>query len=385
MGDGLLRIGIAGAHRGAGFVAGARAAEVAGMARLHAAYDPNSSTIAKFADEYDVPVRCETFDELLDHADVVVLSSPQHHHAPQAVAALDAGVHVLSEVPAVVSLEQAHALVASVRRSSAMYAMAENYCYIRPNLVVRAMARAGIFGDLYYGEGEYLHELHTLQRTESGDPTWRYYWQTGRNGVTYPTHSVGPLLQWFGDRITSLSCVGTGRHTAPEHELDDTVLMLGKTSRGALLRVRLDMLSNRPHLMDYYSLQGTEGAYEAARAPDQSPRFYLRGQSPDLAWEPLDAHAETFLPKRYQRIPSEAGHWGADAWPILDFVETIRGDGVPPAGATTIDVYDALDMSLPAIVSETSINMGGAWCSVPNPRRMTGGIGTEPGAESPLA
>ncbi len=373
-----LRVGIAGTARGAGFVTGLRA--TGDRARLHAVYDPDPEARKRFAADHGAEVECGSYAELLEHCDLVVLSSPQHHHAPQAVAALDAGVHVLSEVPAVVSFEQGHDLLAAVRRSSARYMLAENYCYIRSNLVVAAMARAGAFGELYYGEGEYLHEMKAYHRDTSGRPTWRYFWQVGRAGHTYPTHSLGPLLGWFGDRVTAVSCVGTGRHTDPEHEIDDTVLLLCRTARGALLRVRFDLLSNRPHLMDYYSLQGTAGGYEAARSADQSPRVHVVGRSPDNGWEPLDAYAEEFLPARYREVPDGAGHWGADAWPILEFVEAVVEERPVP-----LDIYAALDMSLPGIVSERSTAEGGAWLHVPDPRTWTAGIGVEPGREAPLA
>lgn len=376
-------MGIVGATRGAGFVEGARAAERAGLARLHAVYDPNVASAEAFAREHGLERTCAGFVELLECVDVVVLSSPQHHHAPQAVAALAAGVHVLSEVPAAVSVAQAEELVGAVRGSTATYAMAENYCYLRTNLVVRAMVRAGVFGELYYGEGEYLHDIRALLRTDAGEATWRAYWQVGRNGVTYPTHSLGPLLQWFDDRIVAVSCVGTGRHTAPEHEIDDTVVLLARTSRGALLLTRLDLLSNRPHSMRYYSLQGTAGAYETGRFGDDTPRVHVVGRSAPGEWEPIEAYAEEFLPRRYA-TSSGSGHWGSDTWPILDFVEGLSADEAP-AGAEPIDVYAALDMSLPGIVSETSRQQGGVWCAVPDPRRFTAGIGVEPGAERPLA
>ncbi|MBO0867711.1 MAG: Gfo/Idh/MocA family oxidoreductase, partial [Micromonosporaceae bacterium] len=361
----------------AGFVAGLRAA---GHAMLSTVYDPDPEARQRFAAEHGVETVATSYQQLLEHCDLVIVCSPQQHHVPQAVMALDAGIHVLSEVPAAVSIEQAQNLVAAIRGSSARYMLAENYCYIRSNLVVAAMARAGLFGDLYYGEGEYLHEMRGWHTRPDGTPTWRYYWQVGRIGHTYPTHSLGPLLQWFGDRVTAVSCTGTGRHTDPEHAIDDTVLLLCRTSRGALLKVRFDLLSNRPHLMDYYSLQGTGGAYEAPRASDQQPRVYLHGSSPDNAWEPLEPYTEKFLPERYRRVPAGAGHWGADAWPVLEFIRSIVDDVEPPAG-----VFDALDMSLPGIVSENSAGQGGGWVHVPDPRLWTAGIGVEPGREAPRA
>lgn len=43
-----------------------------------------------------------------------------------------------------------------------------------------------------------------------------------------------------------------------------------------------------------------------------------------------------------------------------------------------IDVYAALDMTLPGIVSERSVAVGGNWLPVPDPRTLTAGIGVEP-------
>lgn len=372
-----LRVGIAGGPRGKSFLAGLQAT---GTATLAAIYDPFPEARERYRRETEVEHVCATYAELLEHVDAVIVSSPQQHHVPQAVMALDAGVHVLSEVPAAVSMEQARELVAATRRNAAVYMLAENYCYTRTNLIVRAMAHAGTFGDLYFGEGEYLHEMKSYHHNAGGQPTWRYHWQVGRDGHTYPTHSLGPVLQWMNDRLEAVSCVGTGRHTDPEHAIQDTIMLLGRTTRGGLVKIRLDLLSNRPHLMDYYSLQGTGGAYEAARASGQTPRVYLHGRGPEGAWEPLESYADEFLPDRYKRKIEGAGHWGSDAWPVGEFIEAITRGTRPP-----IDVYAALDMSLPGIISEQSIAQGGAWLPVPNPRMWTAGIGVEPGRESPLA
>jgi predicted dehydrogenase len=372
-----IRIGIAGAPRGRSFLAGLAA--YGDRAEIRAVYEPDPVAREKFAAETGVTTPA-SYEELLGLVDAVIVASPQHHHAPQAIMALDAGVHVLSEVPAAVSLEQAQDLLAAVRRSSAHYMIAENYCFSPANLTIKEMARAGMFGELYFGEGEYLHEMKSWHTNASGDPTWRYHWQVGRGGVTYPTHSLGPLLWWFQDRVVAVSCSGTGRHTDPEHEIDDTVLMLARTARGALLEIRLDLLSNRPHLMDYYSLQGTAGAYEATRIKGAPDHVHLTGHSPHEQWEPLDAYVEKFLPQRYRGVAEGAGHGGTDTWPVRDFLDAVVADEVPE-----LDVYAALDMTLPGLVSESSLYEHGTWRAVPNPRLWAAGVGTEPGREFPLA
>ena len=69
--------------------------------------------------------------------------------------------------------------------------------------------------------------------------------------------------------MTSVSCAGSGHHyrdarnNAYEHE--DTCLMLCRMNGGGLVKIRVDMLSDRPHNMAGYALQGTMGCYESAR------------------------------------------------------------------------------------------------------------------------
>jgi predicted dehydrogenase len=116
-----LRVGIAGAVRGGGFLAGL--ASLSGRAHLTAVYDPLPAAVGRFTADHPQALACTNFDDLLDHCDVVVLASPQQHHVPQAVMALGRGIHVLSEVPASVSLDQAKDLLAAVRHSDARYAL----------------------------------------------------------------------------------------------------------------------------------------------------------------------------------------------------------------------------------------------------------------------
>ena len=84
--------------------------------------------------------------------------------------ALRAGRHVLSEVTAAVSLRECWELLDAVRASGATYMLAENYCYMRSNVLVREMVRKGLFGEIYFGEGEYLHDVRALHHFADGSP-----------------------------------------------------------------------------------------------------------------------------------------------------------------------------------------------------------------------
>ena len=175
------------------------------------------------------------YDEMLERAelDAVIIGTPMPLHAPQAIAALERGVHVLSEVPAGVSISECRRLVQACRTSRASYMLGENVTYTRPNMIVQEMVRRGELGTPYYAEGEYVHELKGLNEVTR----WRRRWQTGINGVTYGTHSLGPILQWMpGDRVTSVCCAGSGHHyrdpRGDEYENEDSCVMLCRMRSG---------------------------------------------------------------------------------------------------------------------------------------------------------
>ena len=362
-----LRVGFVGARRSAAF----RHFATFDGVENYALMDPDGHNLAIGGDALGItPERRFTeLEPLLDSGiNVLVVASPMPYHVPQAVAALERDIHVLSEVTAAVNLDQCAELVHAVRRSRATYMMAENYAFVKPVSLVKEMAKAGLFGDLYYAEGEYIHDVKSLFHNLDGSPTWRATWQTGRNGVTYGTHSLGPCLSWLGERVVSVSCVGSGVHTMPGNRLEDSVVMSCKTEHGHLVRIRQDLVSNRPHCISYYSLQGTKGCYESPRIAGEDHRVWLadyHANEPNT-WHSLWESEEEFLPQTYREfepIAEKAGHGGGDFFEVHAFIESIRNDTLPP-----IDVYTALDWTLPGLMSEQSIEAGGAPVTVPDPR-----------------
>jgi predicted dehydrogenase len=372
-----LRVAFAGVHRASSFF---RAFQQHPDTEIVALCDLHAPTLAEAGKTLGVEQLFQVYEEMLDQArpDAVVIATPMHYHASQAIAALQRDIHVLSEVTACVSLDEARWLTQACHASKAVYMMAENYIYRKPVALIHAMVQAGVFGEVYYAEGEYIHELSKLHHTADGAPTWRYYWQVGINGATYPTHSLGPCLQWIGERPARISCTGTGHWTAPGGRppdgMDDTVLLLCKTATEKLIRVRLDMLSRRPHAMTNYALQGTKGAFEGARRPGEEHWVWLEDYCDDPdTWVPLSRFEDEFLPDIWRNPPPEAltaGHGGGDYFEVMDFVEAAQGNK-PPA----IDIHAALDMTLPGLVSQESMRQGGAWLDVPDSRQWVAGAG----------
>ena len=364
-----MRFGVIGAAgRGRGFIPTLLAHPATEIAAL---CDIRREEVQCHAAELGVEQVFTDADEMFDagRVDAVVVGTPMPWHAPQAIAALERDIHVLSEVTAGVSVEECRDLTRAARRSRAVYMMAENYVYTKSNALVSALAERGLFGELYYAEGAYIHELKQLNEITP----WRRHWHTGVNGCTYATHSLGPVLTWFaGQRVVAVCTMGTGHHYRDPrgdlYEMEDSVTMMCRLSGGGLAHIRVDMLSDRPHQMTHYALQGTDGAYESADGFAAAAKIWLRRRSVQPRWEPLEA-LEEFLPDHWRHPPARAlaaGHGGGDYWEVQDFVAAIRGEKAPAIG---IDL--AMDMTLPGLVSQQSIAQGSAWVAVPDSRNWT--------------
>ncbi len=366
-----IRVGIVG-QRGLAFASGLRALP---QVQLAALCDIDATVLQAQAAKHEIPQHFTSYEAMLEQVDAVVVSTPMQLHAAQSILALQAGKHVLSEVTAAVTLDECWRLRDAVEASGKTYMLSENYCYMRDTVLIREMARQGLFGELYFGEGEYLHDVKYLHHLADGSPAWRYYWQVGSNGCTYPTHSLGPVMQWFTavdpqERVESVVCLGTGRHTDPEHPHDDTSLMLCKLRSGKLVKIRVDMMSNRPHHMTYYAVQGTHGVFEASRNGWERGYVWL-GENPPPGpvkdehrqWRRLEEFEE-HLPEHWKNPPAaatKAGHGGGDYFVVSDWVQAIESGAPPP-----IDVYTGLEWTAAGLCSQLSIDNGGAAIKVPD-------------------
>lgn len=324
-----------------------------------------------------------------DDVDAVLIASPAPLHARMAIDALKAGKDVGSEVPAGYSLEELWELVDAKEASGRHYILLENYNYLRENMLVQNMVDQGRFGETYFAECAYLHDVRYLYFEEDGSLTWRGKWLTGSKGNVYPTHAFGPAAKWFhlldGDQILSSTSTMTPpravRHYArkrfgPEsaaarhdYTLGDFISTEVRTEKGRLIRVDFDLSSPRPS-ETYYLLQGVEGIYNS------------RTRHPHGAYFDGDAHEYTHLGlfveecehpywRRDGERAAHIGHGGSDFFVLRDFVNMVKEDREP-----WIDVYDAATWSALYHCSQASIEQGSA--PVPHPD-FTRGKWKDPG------
>jgi predicted dehydrogenase len=103
----------------------------------------------------------KSFEDLLDTADLdaIIISSPPQYHADQAVAALEAGLHVFSEVPMAINEKKIKKIINAEENSGKVYQLGENYCFYSEVLFAGHLASSGKIGPIVYSESEYLHDV----------------------------------------------------------------------------------------------------------------------------------------------------------------------------------------------------------------------------------
>jgi predicted dehydrogenase len=98
------------------------------------------------------------YQDMIDAAglDLISVATPTALHAPIAIAALEAGVHVLSEKPLAESAERATAMVAAAHAHDRVLDVSFNHRRRADVKMLKQLVDAGLLGDIYYAKAGWL-------------------------------------------------------------------------------------------------------------------------------------------------------------------------------------------------------------------------------------
>ena len=110
--------------------------------------DINPEALKKRADEFDVTGRYDDYQKMIDAEDLDLISvcTQAPMHAPVAIAAAQAGVHVLSEKPLSVDLERADQMIEAARQAGVKLAVSHQYRFSPAVRRAKKMANSGKIG-----------------------------------------------------------------------------------------------------------------------------------------------------------------------------------------------------------------------------------------------
>ena len=144
-----LRCGVIGLGIGKKHISGYRAhpsAEVVAVA------DPDESRLYTVADEYNVPVRYTTAEEMLkkEALDVVSIATPNITHKPLTLAAFKAGAHVLCEKPMAMSAAEGKVMIEAGRKARKKLMINFSYRFRDEALALKRAVDRGDLGKVYF-------------------------------------------------------------------------------------------------------------------------------------------------------------------------------------------------------------------------------------------
>lgn len=226
-----LRFAIVGAGE-VGRIHAEAIAELAPRAALAVVADAASERAAALAAAHGAEA-VGSLAAALDRPDVdaVAICTPSGSHAALAVAALDAGRHVIVEKPLDITVEAAQQVAAAAARSSATATVISQHRFDAASRLVHEHVRAGRLGRISSGVAS-VAWWRTQDYYDSGE--WRGTWALDGGGalMNQSIHTLDLLVWMLGEPVEAF---GWSDRLAHERiEVEDTLVATIRFASGAL-------------------------------------------------------------------------------------------------------------------------------------------------------
>ncbi|HEY1494954.1 MAG TPA: Gfo/Idh/MocA family oxidoreductase [Candidatus Solibacter sp.] len=197
---------------------------------------------------------------LTDEIDAVIISSPNHLHRPQAVAAIEAGKHVLLQKPVAPNLADAEAIAAAAAGSTRTVGLYMSY-FDQPLIHdLRDMVRQGWLGDIVHCYARLMHKGGMMWSREAlaGNRNWRgSVAQTGGGCFIQLAVHYLHIFEWATEAKVVRASGFANRLHCPGLEGEDMASGIFELDTGGLLTIDTAWCANGEEL----SIHGTEGRF----------------------------------------------------------------------------------------------------------------------------
>ena len=321
---------------------------------LHSICDINKTELKKsqefFKEKGVKDLKAYTdYDKMLqdDEIQAIFVCTDADNHAQFAIKALNTGKHVLSEIPAIFTIEEAYELKQAVlAHPNLTYMIAENCCYWEFIKAWKTMAYDDCFGNAIYAEAEYLHS--SLKEKKYS----KTHWRARMSPIQYSTHSLGPLLYILDDECENVSAIRTKTQNPDDNKCCTAIF---NTKKGTVIRI-LICFSGYTGFDHNYRIIGTRGTIETdnTKELDDAHSFARLKDIPKTLDEKLD------IPVCMSQNKTTLSHGGADQVMLLDFIDIINS-----GRKCVFDIDFAIKISLPGIIAAKSCELDGQNLEIP--------------------
>lgn len=224
---------------------------------LHGISDVNTDKARAIGGRFEVPRVFDDDDEVFacDEIDAVVICTPSHLHEAQAIAALEAGKHVLIERPLALDAPGAERVIETAERTGKVLMVALNNRYRTDMRALRPFVRGGELGEIVLLKSAWLNRKMRTVR-----PTWRHRLETAGGGALMDLGTqVLDLGLWMlgGPRIER---VAAHVHPGTGMEVEDTASVMLWAEGGTVLSLDVSWSLLAEHDRRTLDLLGTDGS-----------------------------------------------------------------------------------------------------------------------------
>lgn len=304
-----------------------------------------------------------------DDIDIIDIVTPGDSHAEIAIAALEAGKHVLCEKPLANKVEEAERMSAAAEASTTVSMLGHTFRRVPAATFARDLVAAGRLGTIHQVRASYLQDWLS-------DPEAPFVWRldktlAGSGALGDIGAHIIDLTQFItGMRLTSVSgTVQTLTPTRPlsdgpgtgEVTVDDVALFAGRYDSGVLGQFEATRFATGRKNALRVEISGTDGAIAFDLEDMNSLQFYdatvdatLRGFTKIIVTEPGHPYIANWWPPGHI-----LGYEHAFSHQVADFVSAITdGRLASPSFADGLQVQRVL------AAVETSAGNDSAWTTV---------------------
>jgi predicted dehydrogenase len=203
---------------------------------LVALCDRDPEKASRVAQKFGIPASYNRFEELLadDAIDAVDITTPNYLHAPMAVAALEAGKHVLCERPLARSGAEAATMAKAAKASDRLLMCAVQHRFRPDAQLLRKFVDKGDLGEIFLAKGGWLR-----QKTEWDSDAWRAQKRESGGGVVLDLgfQMLDMALWVLGD--PKVESVTASVHRTKKGDVEDSATAFLRLASGATLTLEL--------------------------------------------------------------------------------------------------------------------------------------------------
>lgn len=230
---------------------------------LVAVCDKDSARLERVLSGYPGVAAVASLEALLARPDVdaVAIATPVGTHAPIALAALEAGKHVLVEKPLAASVRDAEAMVAAAKKAGRVLMVDHTFIFSGPVRKIKEIVDSGELGEIFYVDsvrinlGLFQHDVNVV-------------WDLAPHDLSIMDYLIGRLPK-------SLSAFGTC-HTDRDGLIEDVAYLNLDFGDGLMASFHVNWLS--PVKIRSFLIGGSrKGLVYNDISPDEKIKVYDRG------------------------------------------------------------------------------------------------------------